>query len=257
MDKVLLTAKYFDGELNANECLTFENNVRKDLELQEYLSYYAQINKKFNKHIAELLNGPNKANYRTMSEHFKKEELSFFWDNLWYISWVVVFVIAILVWSPWKTDLYKEYGIENVNIARSLRMTSFEDFDKAANYLDENKMYEAKLIVAKAYSKNPDNAELAIQYSSILLNENKFETLRLVLGSLTTSGDIENRSQANYLMALSYLKENNYEECANWLAKVDLATKFAKKSSSLLSVISNNDFQKPASIQIASVLGGV
>lgn len=223
MDKVLFAARYVEGDLNEIEFETFNEVVSKDNELREYLEYYQCINKSVSTQIKEALKPRfTKANViaPVAETPYVAEKLTFGLDRLWYLFWVVVFVVGLMIWKPWKATMYDKYGFTENYIANTIAAAPYEGFQNAVSMIDKNNAYGVKLIVSKAYAKDATNSELAYYYGMILLLEKHYDTAKEVLYPVAMGANTAFKDKAAYLLALVYLKQENYAYTAQWLSLV-------------------------------------
>ena len=104
MDKVLLAVKYVEGDLGELEHRAFEDALRYDSELQEYLASYREINRNVGKHLKEVLGFSRFRNTSVLGkdEVYVAEKITYGLDYLWFLGWALAAVIALLIWKPWK-----------------------------------------------------------------------------------------------------------------------------------------------------------
>jgi len=231
-DKILWTAQYVEGDLNEAERLEFENFLTEDEELKQYLADYYDIHSSLKMELAddavrdELLNTLQNLN----SEHFtavqpKVVKLSS------YLKWVsgvaAVLVLGMLVWAPWKGDLYEQFNATpQMNVTE--RGAEVSDLDKAAALFNANKYNEAKIALAKLNSIDPQNAMVAYYYGVSLMKTNEVAKGRLLLEDLF-KGESVYKYDAAYAVAMSYLKEDRKADTKFWLEKIpDGAVQFER-----------------------------
>lgn len=152
---------------------------------------------------------------------------------------IFVLAIGVLMLVTWNKSLYSKYEISNNTIVNSLNNTPHKDFHIAATYFDNGHYFEARQIIYNHYVKNPDDHKLSIQYASLLIAADCFETSRQVLYPTFNSGTNEFKGEAAYLLALSYLKESKYAYTQQWLAKVPKGTVYHHQAAELLQKIAS------------------
>lgn len=235
MDKVLLAVKYVEGDLGELEHRAFEDALRYDSELQEYLASYREIDRNVGKHLKEVLGFSRFRNTSVLGkdEVYVAEKITYGLDYLWFLGWALAAVIALLIWKPWKANLYDEFGFNNKVIAATLVNTPYEGFEKAAHFLEKKDYYEAKLIVSKKFAKNPEDFKLASSYAMLLIADNCLETGREVLLPFV-EGASKYKSDAAYMLAMSYLKVGDTENCNHWLRKIAAGSSRYQQSVELL-----------------------
>lgn len=233
MDKILLAAKYVEGDLNEWEYQEFERTIECDRELQEYLSYYKEVNQSVTRQLKEALSYPKIRRYRSMSEGYEAEELTYKLDYLWYAVWIAALVIGLWVWRPWQTTLYEKFSLDKDYVTSVLVRAPYYGFEKAAQFLEKKDYYQTKLIVSKSYVKDPDNAELAYYYAMVLMADGRAETSEKVLMPVAKGNSLY-KDNAIYMLALTYLKRENTKSCREWLLKLPKRSAYYEQSRALL-----------------------
>ena len=222
-DKILWTAQYVEGDLNQAERLEFENLLLHDHELKQYLADYYAIHGSLQMQLSndagrDVLVGTlqmlNKEHF--VAEQPKVVKLSS------YIKWVsgvaAVLVLVMFIWAPWKGDLYEQFNtVPQMNVTE--RGAEITDLDQAATLFNDQKYTEAKAVLAKLNTADPENAMVAYYYSVSLIATNEVAKGRLLLEDLF-KGESVYKYDAAYAMALSYLKEDKKADTKFWLEKI-------------------------------------
>ena len=226
MDKITLTTKYAEGELSINEQLLFEKNITIDHELQEYLAHYKKASSNLGGQISELLknNIQNRLINNPTNTVYLKERLDFKLDNLWYLAWFLTFAIALMLIRPWEKTINEQFGINNKYISEEIANAPFENFSKAAQFIEDKDFYNAKLIVAKTYYNNPKNIQLGIYYATLLIGDKKFETVKEIITPIA-KGSSNLKYKAAYLLALCYANEQSNAMAKQWLLQIPQSAK--------------------------------
>ncbi|MFN0257796.1 hypothetical protein [Pedobacter ureilyticus] len=231
-DKILWTAQYVEGDLNEAERLEFENLLTHDEELKQYLADYYDIHSSLELELADdacrnalvgTLQDLNREHFTT--EQNKVVKLSS------YLRWVsgvaAVLVLGMLIWAPWKGDLYEQFNAApQMNVAE--RGAEKTDLDEAATLFNGKKYNEAKVALAKLNCADPQNAMVAYYYGVSLMETNEVAKGRLLLEDLF-KGESVYKYDAAYAVAMSYLKEDKKADTKFWLEKIpDSAVQYEK-----------------------------
>lgn len=236
-DKILWTAQYVEGDLDEAERLEFENLLTHDEELKQYLADYYDIHSSLQMELAddngrnalvETLQGLNKEHFAASQP--KVVKLSS------YLRWVsgvaAVLVLGMLIWAPWKGDLYEQFNTApQMNVAE--RGAEVSDLDKAAILFNDKRYNEAKPALAKLNTADPANAMVAYYYGVSLIETNEVAKGRLMLEELF-KGQSVYKYDAAYAMAMSYLKEDKKADTKFWLEKIPDGAVQYEKAQSLL-----------------------
>lgn len=231
-DKILWTAQYVEGDLNEAERLEFENFLTEDEELKQYLADYYDIHSSLEMELAD--DADRNALLGTLQsfnrEHFTTEQPKVVKLSS-YLRWVsavaAVLVLGMLIWAPWKGDLYEQFNASpQMNVAE--RGAEKTDLDEAATLFNAKKYNEAKVTLAKLNNTDPENAMVAYFYGVSLVETNEVAKGRLLLEDLF-KGESAYRYDAAYAVAMSYLKEDKKADTKFWLEKIpDGAVQYEK-----------------------------
>ncbi|MDQ8005185.1 MAG: hypothetical protein REI64_10330 [Pedobacter sp.] len=231
-DKILWTAQYVEGDLDEAERLEFENLLTQDEELKQYLADYYDIHSSLQMELSDdagrnaLLGTLQTLNREQFAaEQPKVVKLS---DYLRWVSGVAaVLVLGMLIWAPWKGDLYEQYNTApQMSVAE--RGAEVSELDKAAALFNAKKYNEAKVALEKLNTTDPANAMVAYYYGVSLLETNEVAKGRLLLEDLF-KGQSVYKYDAAYAMAMSYLKEDKKADTKFWLEKIpDGAVQYEK-----------------------------
>lgn len=222
-DKILWTAQYVEGDLDEAERLEFENLLTQDEELKQYLADYYDIHSSLQMELSDDA-GRNAllGTLQTLNaEHFAAEQPKVVKLSS-YLRWVsgvaAVLVLGMLIWAPWKGDLYEQYNTApQMNVAE--RGAEVSELDKAAALFNAKKYNNAKVALAKLNTTDPANAMVAYYYGVSLLETNEVAKGRLLLEDLF-KGQSVYKYDAAYAIAMSYLKEDKKTDTKFWLEKI-------------------------------------
>ncbi len=246
MDKVLLAARYVEGDLTDVEYNEFESILPYDKELQQLLQYYKQINrtfspKIFNNEFGSTIGVKNVNNVLSHEQSYVMEEavkVSKKINFKLFLGLTALVLTVVFLWVAWKPGNYPKYQFSNEAIVKSLELAPYPGFKEAATAFDDGQYYEAKQIIAKAYRQNPDDIRLANYYAMTLLATDCNETVKDVLTPVYNQSS-QYASLSAYIMGLTYVKEGNHKIAMEWLGRVKKAAPEYNSSQELMSVLSN------------------
>lgn len=226
-DKILLTARYVEGDMDETERIGFEIRVQNELDLQQHLKDYNEIHQSLKIRLApdqknELLRDTLYAfNRQYFVEEAKVASITPIIN--WMTGISAVLLLSFLIWASWRNNLYSEYA---GNSAMSVTKRSAEkktDLDKAAQFYNNKNFNAAKPLLEKQYKAEPENAIIAYYYGNTLVETNNVDDARTVLNRIY-SGNSAFKYDAAYSIALSYLKNDRKAECNVWLQKIPAGT---------------------------------
>jgi ABC-type multidrug transport system fused ATPase/permease subunit len=237
-DKILLTARYAEGDLSESETAEFENRLQDDAELKQHLADYNHIHQSLKMNFAateeeklfkNTLKGLNKKYFvdepKTIA--FKSSFLK------WLSAVAAVLVIGLLLWAPWNGNLYEQYAGNNQMLVAERGVEQETDLDKAAALYNEKKFAEALPILASLSLKDPSNTMISYYYGQTLIETNQSTKAREVLQNVY-KGESAFKYDAAYAMAMSYLKVNEKANCKLWLQKIPAGTTNYQKAIDLI-----------------------
>lgn len=244
MDKILLTARYVEGDLSESEYDEFENVIEHDKELQQYLEHYKIISRSLDIQLMGALASSKKKN-ETAILHIHKNKPAKQVGNLARVLIVVTMIALSIVFGIFfflsNYTYYEKFKITDSEMITRFKKSSHVELNQAAAHVGNGEYYEAKQIIEKLYLKNPDNNRVANHYAAILLANNCLETSKEVLYPVVNGTDENYKFEAAYMIALSFLMEGNIDACRQWLSEIPRGSKRYLQANQLLSkLIANN-----------------
>jgi len=236
-DKILLVARYVEGDMNEVENADFETRLPNDAELQENLEDYKHIHQSLKMRLAN--DDDDQAFRATIDKigkpYFKDETkvVSFKKYKLWLPAVAAILVIGLFVWAPWNTDLYFNYAANGQMLVTERGAEKQTDLDIAASLFNEKKYTEAEQYLQKEYLAKPQNEMVAYYYGITLIENKKEEKARAVLTKIY-DGESAFKYDAAYYTALSYLREDKKSDCKIWLNKIPEGTSRYTKAQELI-----------------------
>lgn len=236
-DKILLTARFVEGDLNEAELADFEARLQTDTELQQHLQDYRDVHLALQMQLApDAKDAELKATLAKLNAQYFAQEtkvVSFKPFIKWASGIAAVLVVGLFIWAPWRSSLYEEFNHPGQMLVTERGSASQTDLDKAASLYNEGKYAQAKPLLAQLYLKNPNDALLGYYYGQALIATQETAKGRALLTRLY-EGESAFKYDASYAIALSYLKENNEAECKAWLQKIPEGTTHYEAASKLL-----------------------
>jgi hypothetical protein len=236
-DKILLTARYAEGDLTEVEQAEFENRLQDDVELKQHLADYHHIHQSLKMQLAstnedelfkDTLKGFNK-------EYFANEPKTIVFKP--YLKWLsgiaAVLVVGLLLWAPWNGNVYQQYAGDHQMLVAERGVEQETDLDKAAALYNEKKFAEAQPILESLNLKDSNNAMVSYYYAQTLIETDALTKAREVLQNIY-QGESVFKYDAAYAMAMSYLKVNEKAECKLWLQKIPAGTTNYQKAIDLI-----------------------
>ena len=228
---------YFSNEMSQEEKLEFENQLQNDIELREKFELYKETTQflatKFDLETAafkENLKSISKENF-TEKEAKKSKFIAF---KPFYYAVAASVVLALGTWFMMQGT--PEYGDYNQHenaffVERSVGDTNLNEAQKAFN----DKDYK-KTVLAFEKVQNLTNPELQYFYAIALIETNDFTKAEILLNTIK-SGNSVYKEKAIWYLALSNLKQNNFDECKMYLNQLSPDAEDYQKAQKLLKKI--------------------
>jgi hypothetical protein len=235
-DKILLAARYVEGDMDEAENADFEMRMQNDVELQQHLKDYRHIHQSLKMQLApDQQDLAFKETLRqTGPAYFEMPKVVSFKTNLKWLSGVAaVLIVGLLVWAPWRSNLYQTYNNDTKMLVTERGAEKTTDLDRAAAFFNDKKYKEAQDLLAKLTLQQPGNAMVSYYYGLTLIETNTLSEGRSTLTQVY-NGESAFKYDAAYAMAMSYLKEDKKEDCKAWLKKIPSGTTHYQKAIALL-----------------------
>lgn len=220
-EKILLVARYLEGDMNLQEQAEFEVSVQSDSELQALLAEYKNVHQTLKMKIAPSDTDKQvEASLESFNkQYFSATKVVSFKQYLRWMSVAAVLIIGLFVWAPWSTGLYEKYAISKQMSVAERGEENENNLEKAAEFYNDGNFRSASELLQKEYTSSPDNAMVGYYYGVSLIETGKLEEARIVLTKIY-DGQSVFKYDAAYYMGLSYVKEKNNQEALIWLRKI-------------------------------------
>lgn len=222
-DKILLTARYAEGDLNEAEQAEFENRLQNDEELKQHLTDYNYIHQSLKMQFAfDQEDEQFKETLKSLNKQYFVDEpkvLSFKPYLKWISGIAAVLVIGLMIWAPWNGNLYQQYAGQSQMLVAERGAEKVTDLDKAAAFYNEENYAEAQKLLQKLNSQQPNDAMIGYYFAQTLVKTDQLNKAREILVPIY-NGESIFKYDAAYLLAMSYLKGDNKEQCKLWLQKI-------------------------------------
>ena len=220
-DYKLAVARYLEGDMEMQEMIAFEKEIKESKELQQAIKNY-----KSSKNSVEDL--PN----LTPTASAKPEAAS---KLPIVVSIVVVLLIAagLYIWAPWSSGLYEKYAISRVMPLPQKSADAQGNISKGAALFNEGKFDKSRKLLQAEYMLNPQNPMLSYYFAITLVETGKEYEARTIFMNLF-KGETAFKYDACYYIALSFIKEGNQPAAIEWLKKIPAESTNAAKAKGLI-----------------------
>lgn len=234
-DKILLTARYVEGDLDETARADFENRVQDDADLQQHLKDYNHIHQSLRMQLSNANDDVLfKAGLKNLNQQYFREEpkvLAFKPILTWLSGIAALLVIGLFIWAPWQS-LYQDYADNGQMLVTERGAVQATDLDRAASLYNDGNYAAAQPILAKLNAKEPSNVLVAYYFSLTLIETNELAKARTLLEPIY-NGESIFKYDAAYAVAMSYLKADDKKACKTWLDKIPQGTSRYAQASKL------------------------
>jgi tetratricopeptide (TPR) repeat protein len=220
-DYKLAVARYLEGDMEMQEMIAFEKEIKESRDLQQAIENYKSSKN-------QVQDQPNVS--RAISAKPKvASKLPIV------ISIVVVLLIAagLFIWAPWSSGLYEKYAISQVMPLPSKSADAQSNISKGAALFNEGKFDKSRKFLQTEYMLNPQNPVLSYYFAITLVETGKEYEARTIFMNLY-KGETAFKHDAGYYVALSFLKEGNEAAAKEWLLKTPAESANAAKAKALI-----------------------
>lgn len=212
-EKYILFDQYLQGDMSTEERLNFEKellaNPELALALETFKEVQVQLESKFG---FETERNAFEANLKTISnEHFKAEKPKVIrlkpWIYLAAASVVLLFGLFLFNPSEPKFEDYNQY--ENAYLTeRGIGIEQLKEAENAFNAKD----YKKAIPLFEAVLKENKSAEIQYFYGVSLLEDNQIQKAEAAFNEIKSGNSIY-KNKAIYALALTKLKQKDYDSC--------------------------------------------
>lgn len=236
-DKILLVARYVEGDLSELEIADFETRLSTDVELQQNLAEYKDVHQSLKMQLAKDENDQRfKQTLTNVGKPYFADEtkvISFKPYKKWLPAVAAVLVIGLLLWAPWNSSLYTSFADHGQMLVTERGEEKQNNLDIAASYYNEKDYVKAERLLEKEYLVNPQSEMVGYYYGITLIETQQGDVARTVLTKIY-NGESAFKYDAAFYIALSYLKEDNNADCIIWLRKIPAGTSQYAKAMELI-----------------------
>lgn len=236
-DKILLTARFVEGDMSKTESDAYELRLESDLTLKKHLKDYKNIHQTLKMHIGNVeIDEKFKLDVREIGNPYFAEGpavISFRPFKKWLPAVAAVMVVGLMLWAPWNQDIYERYADNGQMLVTERGAEKQTNLDVAAAFFNDKKYVEAERLLEKEYLVNPNNEMVGYYFGITLIENKKGDVARTVLSKIY-EGQSAFKYDAAYYVALSFLKEDKNADCRLWLQKIPAGTTHYKQAIELI-----------------------
>jgi len=227
---------YLNNQLSENDKLDFENLIQNDADIREkfriYQNWTNYLENKFDSKTIDF-----KENLKSISKtHFSEKEedkskvINF---KPFYYAIAASVVLAFGTWFMMQgTPEYGDFN-QHENAYFTERGSIIKNLRLAQNAFNE-KNYKVAIENFEIVLKDYDKPEVRFFYGISLLEENRYSEAETNFTNIQEGTSIY-KDKATWYLALSKLKQNQFEECKNYIKQIPEDAEDYEKAQKLLS----------------------
>jgi tetratricopeptide (TPR) repeat protein len=233
---------YLENKLSEDALRSFEERLNSDVEFNNAFNIYQDLASHLKHDIAnEQENSDFKANLDVISNmYFNKLEdkqleilapqKSNFYKYATAAS--VALLMGIFIFSHFQNPSYSDYNTFDP-ISLTVRNTSNEAVKIAEETFNSQNYKEAIVAFNTLLETNNSNIELQLYKGIALVETNQYQEARSLLIKIS-EGNSAYKNKAKWILALSYLKQENRSECITILKSIPQEAEDYKQAQKLL-----------------------
>ena len=230
--------RYLANEISAEERIIFEQRLQNDASFKEDLELYKEttqfLNTKFSAETVDFkenLQLVSKDYFKTISSNEKPRKSKVFSLKPYYYAVAATIIIAFGAWFiTQQAPNYSDYNQHE--LAFFMERSSVDENLKNAQDYFNNKEYEKAV---KSFEKITisSTTELKYFYGISLIETSNFVKGEFLLSGISTGTSIY-KDKATWNLALSKLKQKNYDDCKKYLKQISVEAEDYAKAQELL-----------------------
>lgn len=210
-DNIEYFEAYFNNTLSDEEKELFVKNLSENNQLKEEFESYK------NAVLSIELNGiKNDLQELYNKQSFKKNNPK---KWVYLAASFVLFFGGYWFWKSQQNNLYDSYFYKDEGLPITMGNSEKSDFNDAMNLYKNDDFKNASLQFQKLLEQKSGNDTLQYYVAMSSLNSNDFKTSKTELEKVVKNQQSQYYSDANYFLALIYIKENNFEVAKQYLEK--------------------------------------
>lgn len=219
-------ARYAEGEMTAEERSAFEANLASDATLQQQLALYREAHDSLQQHLStdgqrEQLQGTLHSLrgefFNASSQPTKVVSMKRWLRGA--VAVAAVLIAVVFVWQFMQPDLFEKYAATTMDVAIE-RGAQTEDLLLSAEAAFHKKDYSAAAqLLAQVRKSDTTNSAVNFYYGVSLLQTDRITEARTMFIQLY-AGQSAYKFEAAFYQALTFLKEDNKDQCKEWLQKI-------------------------------------
>ena len=232
----ILFENYLLGDLSKGDIYTFESRLKSDSKFKDSFNTYKEFSNflehKFENDAASTAFQNNLKNIS--KTYFEKQETPKKRFKPWQYAMAatIALLIGITVFNNFSTPVYSDYSnYESISLTvrgeQDALLNTAENAFNTKDFAKAEEAFKSLMVIEK------DNVELQFYRAVSNLELNKFEVAESLLTSLS-KGQSAYKNKAIWYLALSNLKQKEYDDCLELLKTIPEDADDYKKAQKLI-----------------------
>jgi len=213
----ILFEDYISSELSKDEVITFESRLKSDSKFKKSFNAYKELSR-FLEHELGNKEGSKsfKDNLKSISDsYFEETTTSKKVINFNFYKYAVAASVALLigffVYNQFTNPSYNDFMTYDT-VSLTVRGNQDDIKTKVEEAFNTRNFSEAETYFTQLLEIDDSNQELVLYKGVTLLEQDKFDEADALFGKLS-QGDSAFKNKATWYLALSKLKQKEFDEC--------------------------------------------
>jgi hypothetical protein len=227
---------YIKNEMSPEDKIDFEGQLQDDKEFREAFELYKQTTLLLSNKFSPEANA-FKENLKTISKDYFSQDMAKKSKIISFKPWVYAIAACLVLFFGLQLFQSNAPEFEDYNHPENAAFVERGDLDqnlKLAQEAFNAKNYTNAILFFEIILKENPKPEFEYFYAISLLEENSIEKAEMILNKLKNGNTIY-KENAIWYLALSKLKQKNYQECKVLLKQIDTDADYYEKAKRLLS----------------------
>jgi predicted Zn-dependent protease len=231
-----LINRYVSGDMDEVERAGFNERLRHDKTLADRVALYRSVSENLSARFktAQKKNQLKDTLTKIDQEYFGQEKSTP--GSAWY-KWAAAACVALLCGAFFYNNFSSSPQYDEFAIYEPMAIVERGETDvmkiKAQATFNAGKYTEAIPYFDSLLTQDPENMEVLLYKGIALLEENRTEQAEIIFNAVRDSNSVHS-DEATWMLALSALKQKDYDRCKEILLQIDSGSSVYRKASELL-----------------------
>lgn len=231
-----LINRYVSGEMAEAERADFNERLRRDKTLADRVALYRSVSENLSARFktAQKKNQLKETLAQVDQDYFDQEKSTS--GSAWY-KWAAAACIVLLCGAFFYNNFFSSPQYDEFAVYEPMAIVERGETDvmkiKAQTTFNAGQYTNAIPYFDSLLAQDPANMEVLLYKGIALLEEDKAEQAEAIFNAVRDSNSVYT-DEATWMLALSALKQKNYDRCKEILLQIDSGASVHRKASELL-----------------------